>query len=536
MIKILDNNPDNLVIISQYFNRHYPHMTLEISENIHFFEIESPGKNDIVIVNEDLLENVPNGWLHLIAICQSVRLLTIITHAEHAIKLKTFLTKSVAILESPITPQKLGKIFPTPEGMAAQSLSRQIEKKHIKEAQTKEEERQNLSKLQDLLFNNLLENHCFPQDIDNTMHFLGLASDTNQYYLAFVISFNPPSGHNAKKDEIWKKTLSVQSIVQYEIHKIAPMRSYVRDAGMLSCLLLMKEPEGLFRYELEKALEVIEKRAFKEYNVKISAGVGLACDAITDIGNSYRQACDALNQGNFFGNSFVCFFCDLHEKDFQRFQLSPKVKEKITQCLYQNNFTEIDKLLGEEFNNIIQLGLATKENVIALKVDLIIFLMDLSNKLSVISERPDIYSRLLNDILSAESLPLLESNIKKNLRNLLVTSRHILKKKTGKLISNVQKIILEELHEPVNVQMIAQKLCISPNYLSAIFKAETGTRLSEYITNIKMYEAARLLKSSNKNILEISSLTGYDNANYFSRLFKKQYGTTPSEYRRNYNL
>ena len=57
-------------------------------------------------------------------------------------------------------------------------------------------------------------------------------------------------------------------------------------------------------------------------------------------------------------------------------------------------------------------------------------------------------------------------------------------------------------------------------------------RLTEYITNIKMREAARLLRETQKHITEITILVGYDNANYFSRIFKKQYGTSPSEYRR----
>lgn len=425
------------------------------------------------------------------------------------------------VMEAPINYKKLDRILSASKGSKG--------KRMISSASGKSK---NLSRLRDHLFSNLLEGHDLPKDIDGTMKFLGLTSDTHKYYLAFVISFMPPAPGICREDN-WETALKIQEIAREEISKIAINRSCVRDADRIAFLLLMREPGNPFRYELEKILEIIERRAAKECGVKITVGVGLAYNTINDIVSSYHQACDALDQGSFFGNSFVCFFCDLYIRDSQRFQMSRNVKEKITQCLYQEKFNEIDLLIENEFKGIIRPGLATKDNVLALKIDLTVFLMDLSNKLSVVTEKPKIYSNLLNDFLRADSLPTLEIIIKEKLRELSSTSHFILEKRTVRLIQNAQTIVLEQLCEPLNVQLIAQRLRISPNYLSAIFKAETGVRLTEYITNIKMREAARLLRESQKHITEITSLVGYDNANYFSRLFKKQYGVTPSEYRHN---
>ena len=389
----------------------------------------------------------------------------------------------------------------------------------------------NLSRLRDHLFSNLLEGYDIPKDIDNTMNFLGLYSDSCKYYLALVISFSPVFPE-ASREDIWETALRIQEISREEIGKIAVHRSCIRDFNRIAFLLLIKEPGDSFRYNLEKTLEIISKRVSKECCLKISVGVGLADNRIDGITCGYRQACDALDQGNFFGNSFVCFFCDLYDREFQRFQFPRNVKERITKCLYQENFVEIDQLIEKEFEKIIRQGLATKDNILALKIDLTVFLMDLSNKLAVVSEKSQIYSNLLNDFLTADSLPSLEIIIKQKLRELFNASRLVLEKRTVRLVSNAQSIVLEHMREPINVQSIAQLLRISPNYLSAIFKAETGVRLTEYITNIKMREAARLLRETQKHITEITILVGYDNANYFSRIFKKQYGTSPSEYRR----
>jgi transcriptional regulator GlxA family with amidase domain len=64
------------------------------------------------------------------------------------------------------------------------------------------------------------------------------------------------------------------------------------------------------------------------------------------------------------------------------------------------------------------------------------------------------------------------------------------------------------------------------------FKAATGISLIEYLQNLRVEEAKRLLESSNLPIDEISEEAGYSDASFFRRLFKRLTGLTPSRYRR----
>ncbi len=519
MILIIDNDKDNISVLKEYFKEKYTYMIVQDPD--HMRNAIQSHHPDVVIASVESLDSSSHGWFYLFLIRENIKKLVLIAGSGRSGEIKMLSDKSVAVMETPITPKKLSRIFSTFRDPKEKQLSSKPNEKS-----------KNLSRLRDHLFSNLLDGHNLPKDIDGTMRFLGLISENNRYYLAFVISFAPLSSDGDRED-IWEIALKIQEIAREEITKIAVNRSCIRDANRVAFLLLMHAPGEPFRYELEKVLEKTEKRIANECGLKISVGVGLAYDTIDDITNSYAQACDALDQGNFFGNSFVCFFCDLYVGDSQRFQLSRNVKEKITQYLYQEKFNEIDCLIEKEFVNIIQSGLATKDNILALKIDLTVFMMDLFNKLSVVSEKPKIYSNLLNDFLRADNLPSLEIIIKEKLRELSSISHFILEEKTVRFIQDARSIVLDQIGEPLNVQLIAQRLRISPNYLSAIFKAETGVRLTEYITNVKMREAARLLRESEKHITEITTLVGYDNANYFSRLFKKQYGVTPSEYRHN---
>ncbi|MCD9022493.1 AraC family transcriptional regulator [Cohnella silvisoli] len=80
---------------------------------------------------------------------------------------------------------------------------------------------------------------------------------------------------------------------------------------------------------------------------------------------------------------------------------------------------------------------------------------------------------------------------------------------------------------------IANRLYISPHYLSHIFKEETGNSPINYLIQRRVGEAMRLLLTTSMTVQEIASEVGYDNANYFSMVFKKATGTSPSLFRKN---
>jgi transcriptional regulator GlxA family with amidase domain len=64
------------------------------------------------------------------------------------------------------------------------------------------------------------------------------------------------------------------------------------------------------------------------------------------------------------------------------------------------------------------------------------------------------------------------------------------------------------------------------------FKAATGLALVDYLQNLRIEEAKRLLESSDRPVEEISYETGYEDPSFFRRLFKRRTGVAPAQYRR----
>ncbi|UCF96271.1 MAG: response regulator [Spirochaetaceae bacterium] len=119
-------------------------------------------------------------------------------------------------------------------------------------------------------------------------------------------------------------------------------------------------------------------------------------------------------------------------------------------------------------------------------------------------------------------------------RNLVDIAALIRSMNTGPSIAIRKAIsyINENYANRIALQDVAHYTCLSPNYLSQLFKQETGKSFLEYLTHCRVEAAKKLLVQSNLAISEIAFKLGYDMPSYFSEVFKKSEGITPSQYRK----
>jgi two-component system response regulator YesN len=100
------------------------------------------------------------------------------------------------------------------------------------------------------------------------------------------------------------------------------------------------------------------------------------------------------------------------------------------------------------------------------------------------------------------------------------------------IIEKIRRYILNNLERHISLQDVADHVCISPGYLSTVFKKEYNRNLIDYINMIKMERACELIRQRRYRIYEISYKVGFDNAYYFTRVFHRHVGLSPSEYQK----
>lgn len=105
---------------------------------------------------------------------------------------------------------------------------------------------------------------------------------------------------------------------------------------------------------------------------------------------------------------------------------------------------------------------------------------------------------------------------------------------TERLAEACRKEINTHFDTKLTIEKLAEKLGVSRNYLSTIFRAKTGYSINEYLNLTRLEEAKRLLRESSILIYEVAERSGFSDQYYFSKVFKAHVGVTPNEYRYNY--
>lgn len=104
------------------------------------------------------------------------------------------------------------------------------------------------------------------------------------------------------------------------------------------------------------------------------------------------------------------------------------------------------------------------------------------------------------------------------------------------LTLSVLYAIEHDYAQEFSIARLAEELQVNPNYLSTRFRKEAGMSPTDYLCQVRMKEAERLLTGTELTVQQVSEKVGVLDANYFTKLFKRAYGQTPVQYRRAHKL
>ncbi len=102
----------------------------------------------------------------------------------------------------------------------------------------------------------------------------------------------------------------------------------------------------------------------------------------------------------------------------------------------------------------------------------------------------------------------------------------------GEVILKAKEYIDKNYADPnTTLTTVADVVCLSPNHFSTIFSQECKTTFIEYLTNVRIENAKRLIKTTDMKGYDIAFECGFSDPHYFSFIFKKNTGLTPREFK-----
>ncbi|CAM3598050.1 response regulator transcription factor [Marinicrinis lubricantis] len=99
------------------------------------------------------------------------------------------------------------------------------------------------------------------------------------------------------------------------------------------------------------------------------------------------------------------------------------------------------------------------------------------------------------------------------------------------LIRNILEYVEENYAQNMTLKLLGLQFHASPNYISRLFKQEVGQGLFDYINEVRIKHAKKLLKDYRKKIYEVAEAVGFSSQAHFSIVFQKHEGMPPKEYR-----
>ncbi|MGG1519312.1 response regulator [Paenibacillus oryzisoli] len=267
--------------------------------------------------------------------------------------------------------------------------------------------------------------------------------------------------------------------------------------------------------------------------IPISAGIGNPVQKILELHHSCHEASSAIEYRFFTGKNSVLQISDFTTNRVgSEYHSVYEEQIKLLNFMKLGNHEEVANKLQDIFDSVCASHNSPAGYVQSICIELINMasktLYELGENIeSIVDNFSAIFSEVYNKRDAAELQDMMQAFFSR------LTDYFSLKhsQKNSHTIKKIKDIIAQKYMENLTIARLSEEVFLSPNYISLIFKQETGENITEYVTKVRMEAAKELLKDNDLKILEVAEMVGYENATYFSTVFKKYTGIHPQKYR-----
>lgn len=136
------------------------------------------------------------------------------------------------------------------------------------------------------------------------------------------------------------------------------------------------------------------------------------------------------------------------------------------------------------------------------------------------------------DVIAALTLALyLKLHSVYRLLNYKSSKESSISSRNEEILESLIKLIMQHYQEERNISFYADKMCLTPKYLSSVVKKTTGNSLLFWINEALVADAKLRLKTTNLTVKQISDELNFSTPSLFGRFFKQRTGITPLQYR-----
>ena len=407
-----------------------------------------------------------------------------------------------------------------------EQLDRQrLERRDMETLRRRYEE--SLPVLRELFYTRLLGGQLPPEQIQDRAARYEIELRPGLWTAALVHADLPGEGEE-DRDELL--LLSVQSFLE---EHFALEGCGVRTVlyGDAAALLVQLSGEDRL-YPLLEELERLSRLSQSYLGVSLAAGVGRLCPGPEELHRSVEEARSALDYRVLMGKDRVLYIGDLEEQPAAELSFEEADQRALSAAVKLGSPEQVEQAVRGLMERLGQAGLSLAQCRLFL-LELVTCLVRLARLGGVAVE--EVFGKNftgavpVSDFSGPEELGRWLEERCLRLRELLGRQRT---DSAGRMVEQAKDYIAGHYaDEALSVDCLCSHLHLSPTYFSTLFKREVGMTFTAYVTEVRMEQAARLLRDTDEKTYLIAGQTGYADPNYFSYVFKRHFGVSPSKFR-----
>ncbi|MBD2847095.1 helix-turn-helix domain-containing protein [Paenibacillus sp. IB182496] len=307
-------------------------------------------------------------------------------------------------------------------------------------------------------------------------------------------------------------------------------------------VLVKDEDQLVLVHELEKeatdagaeAAQRIRSYAASAHGISVTIGVSAIHEGLPGLETAYREAERAVQQKIYVGKGEILLYAAIVAWDSGEapYYYPYELEKQLIDRLKQGDRAGVPPIL-DGLVRVIRDKKLSETNIRHLFYQ---FSGEMIKSVTATGESIDVVlggpTHGIEDISSVHTLQEMQAYLTRLAERIMTYYADKAARIHEETMERVIRFMEEHYNRNISLDAIAEHVQLSVSYVGRLFKDKTGRTLNEYLMDLKINAAKRLLISTDLVVEEICREVGYNTVSYFTKLFKSKTGYTPGGFRR----
>ena len=341
-----------------------------------------------------------------------------------------------------------------------------------------------------------------------------LKSTMNQEFLQEKVleAFNSRTREYCFDSEICLESCSCYAILNYGEENCKTVRRVLKQ--ILDCLLLQND--------------IFEK-------LRVTVGCGTVEGDISTIHTSLKTAVRACEERLLKGTNRILEYEKQNTVSFADTELFCEFNQEMVSALENLNEQKVSESILQLKEKMLEQRDVTGHDILQMAKEMMqVYLFNVRQNKVALKLEENVFDDFVLAIDSIYSVDELFSYVEKTIRKSFHELIQMKLTEDNRPIRLAKQYIRDNYGKPITLELVSEQVGFNAAYFSTLFKKETGATFSEYLLEVRMEAAKKMLRDTNLNVSVICEKVGYSDSKHFSRTFLRETGLKPNQYRKLY--